>query len=277
MDDTIFREILLKARKKVYTGNLGNTLTTFKGDGLDFNEIKEYEYGDDIRRINWNATAKNQGVKTNVFNEERELNIMVAFMTSGSINFGSVRLKQDVMAEIMAMLSFSSVQHHDRLSTLFFSDQANSFFKPSRNIGIINETLRHALQINPLEQTVDFKHFCDYINMTLKRKSLIFVISDFYGEVDLSSISHKHEIYAIIVRDRFEESPQMQGEFNLVDPSTLGSGEFSLNKNIVKHYEELVKAHDEKLYEHFLEHSITYGKIYTEEDTFLRLTEILKG
>lgn len=277
MDDIILKEILLKARKEVYTGNLGNTLTAFKGDGLDFNEIKEYEYGDDIRRINWNATAKSMGVKTNVFNEERELNILIAFMISGSINFGSLRLKQDIMAEVMAILSFSAMKNNDRLSTLFFSDHSEHFFKPSRHIGAIDETLRHALQINPLEQKVDFKHFCDYINMTLKRKSLIFVISDFYGEVDLSAISHKHEIYAMIIRDRFEESPRMQGEFNLVDPSTLGSDEFYLNKNVVKHYNELIKAHDAKLYDHFLEHSITHGKIYTDEDSFLRLTEILKG
>ncbi len=277
MDETIYKEILLKARKEVYTGNLGNSITAFKGDGLDFNEIKEYEHGDDIRRINWNATAKGMHVKTNVFNEERELNILIAFMVSGSINFGSVRLKQDVMAEVMTMLSFSAMKNHDRLSTLFFSDKAEQFFRPSRNIGAIDETLRYALDIDALSHTADFDAFCDYVNMTLKRRSLIFVVSDLYGEVDLSAIAHKHEVYALMVRDRFEESPRMQGEFDLVDPSTLGSGEFHLSKSVAKRYEALLKKHDERLYEHLLEQGIVYGKIYTDEELFLRLTEILKG
>jgi len=277
MDEIILKEILLKARKEVYTGNLGNTLTTFKGDGLDFNEIKEYEYGDDIRRINWNATAKSMSVKTNVFNEERELNILVAFMISGTINFGSIRLKQDVMAEVMTMLAFSAMKNDDRLSALFFSDKEERFFRPSRDLGAVEEMLRHALKSDPLGKQNDLSKLCDHINMTLKRRSLIFIVSDFYGEVDLSSISHKHEVHALIVRDRLEESPRMRGQFDLVDPSTLGSGEFILDKGVTKAYERLLEAHDTKLKAHFLEHTIANGKIYTDEDVFLRLTEILKG
>ncbi len=92
----VAKEIILRAKKDVFTGNLGNYLTTFKGDGLDFREIRDYEYGDDIRKINWKATAKGGGLKTNIFNEERELNIVIAFMLSGTLNFGSVALKQEV-------------------------------------------------------------------------------------------------------------------------------------------------------------------------------------
>ena len=108
MIENKLKEILLRVKKQVFSGNIGNTLSTFKGTGLDFYEIKDYTIGDDVRKINWKSTAKSSSVKVNVFNEERELNIIVAYMVNGSINFGTKRIKQDVMAEVCLLYTSPS-------------------------------------------------------------------------------------------------------------------------------------------------------------------------
>ena len=273
----VAKEIFLRARKDVFSGNLGNHLTTFKGDGLDFREIREYAYGDDIRRINWKATAKSNTLRTNVFNEERELNIVLAFMVSGSIHFGSVKLKQEVIAEVLALLAFSALKDDNRLQSIFFSDKKEKFFEPSKSESVVYGILENAIMINPLEKEVDFKAFCDFVNSVVKQKSLIFIVGDFYGDVDLSEIAHKNEIYAITVRDRFEEYPMLNGEFELIDTNTLKASELMLNKEVAGAYQKLIQAHDEKLKEHFLQHQITHGKIYTDDDIYIRLSQIIKG
>jgi len=272
----IAKEILLRAKKDVFSGNLGNHLTTFKGDGLDFREIRDYEYGDDIRKLNWKATAKGGGLKTNIFNEERELNVLLILMLNGSMHFGSVKLKQEVSAEILTLLAFSALKDDNRLQSIFFSDKEEKYFQPSKSESIIYQILENSLEVEMLNKKSDFKKLCEYINGVIKRKSLIFIVSDFYGDVDLSEIAHKNEVYSLIVRDRFEEYPALDGEFELVDPSSGNSSEITLNKDIAKEYKKLIDEQDRKLKEHFLEHKIKFGKIYTDEDIYLRLTEIIK-
>lgn len=273
----IAQEILLRARKDVFSGNLGNHLTTFKGDGLDFREIRDYDHGDDIRKINWKSTAKGAGLKTNIFNEERELNIVLAFMVSGSIHFGSVKFKQEVVAEILALLSFSALKGHNRLQSLFFEKKIEKFFEPSRSESIVYNIVESAIEFECVGREVDYQAFCQFVNSVVRQRSLIFMIGDFYGEVELSEIAHQNEIYALIVRDRFEENPQLNGEFELVDTNSLESSEMTMNKSIASEYRKLIESHDSKLREHFLHHQITFGKIYTDEDIYLRLSEIIKG
>jgi uncharacterized protein (DUF58 family) len=272
----VAEEILLRARKDVFSGNLGEHLTTFKGDGLDFREIRDYDHGDDIRKINWKATAKGNGLKTNVFNEERELNIVLAFMVSGSLNFGSVKLKQEVVAEILALLSYSALKGHNRLQSQFFSNKSEKFFEPSKSDTIIYNIVENAITIETLGKEVDYKKFCEFVNGVVRQKSLIFMIGDFYGDVDLSDIAHKNEVYALMVRDRVEEYPLLNGEFNLVDPNSMKGSEFTLNKSVAKEYQKLLEEHDNQLKEHFIQHQITFGKIYTDDNIFLRLSEIIK-
>jgi len=273
----VAKEILLRAKKDVFSGNLGEYLTTFKGDGLDFREIRDYEHGDDIRRINWKATAKGAGLKTNVFNEERELNIVLAFMISGSLNFGTVRLKQEVAAEILALLSYSALKGNNRVQAQFFSNKSKKFFEPTKSDSITPRIVEEAVDFKVIGEEVDYKAFCDFVNGVVRQKSLIFMVGDFYGDVDLSQIAHKNEIYALIVRDRLEENPLLNGEFTLVDPNSMQSAELTLNKSVAKAYKEQIEAHDNKLLEHFMEHQIVAGKIYTDEEIFLRLSEIIKG
>ncbi|MCK4442113.1 MAG: DUF58 domain-containing protein [Sulfurovaceae bacterium] len=273
----VAKEILLRAKKDVFSGNLGNHITTFKGDGLDFREIRDYDYGDDIRKINWKATAKGNGLKTNVFNEERELNIVIAFMLSGSLHFGSVKFKQEVATEIMALLAFSALKNDNRLQSVFFEKDIEKFFEPTKNDAIVYQLVDSAVSFDTLGREVDYQAFCNFVNGVVRQKSLIFMVGDFYGDVDLSQIAHKNEVYAIIVRDRLEENPNLNGSFELIDTNSLSSGEMTLNTEVASEYQKLIQQHDEKLREHFLQHQISYGKIYTDEDIYIRLSEIIKG
>lgn len=271
------KELIIKAKTNIFNTNLGNQLTSLKGDGLDFKEIKEYNYGDNIKNINWKATAKSNSLKVNVFDESRQLNIIVAFLINGSLQFGSVNMKQDIAAEIIALLGFSSIYNHDLLFPIFFSNKSEIFYEPTYDETIIYKLIQDALEIKCIKKEVNYKSFCDYVNNTMKQRSVIFVVGDFYGDVDLSEIAYKNDLYALIVRDRLEEYPLLNGEYELVNATNLKSNEFNITKNVAKKYKELLDLQDEQLKEHFLKHRITHGKIYTDDDIFLRLSQIIKG
>lgn len=271
------KEIIIKAKTNIFNTNLGNQLTSLKGDGLDFKEIKEYNYGDNIKNINWKATAKSNSLKVNVFDECRQLNIIVAFLINGSLEFGSVNMKQDIATEIIALLGFSSIYNHDLLFPIFFSNKSEIFYEPTYDETIMYKLIQDALEIKCIKKEVNYKKFCDYVNNTMKQRSVIFVIGDFYGDVDLSEIAYKNDVYALIVRDRLEEYPLLNGEYELVNATNLKSSEFNITKNVAKKYKELLDLQDEQLKEHFLKHRITHGKIYTDDDILLRLSQIIKG
>jgi len=275
--DNKLQEIIIRAKKDVFGGNIGDTLTTFKGDGLDFREIREYEIGDDVKKINWKSTAKTNSTKVNVFNVDRELNIVVAFLVSGSIHFGTVRFKQEVISEISAILSYSTIKNNNLLSSLIFSNKDEIFYPPSKSEASVYNVAKSIFEFDCLEKDVDYEAFCNHINSTVKQKSIVFVIGDFYGDIDLNSIAYKHEVYALIVRDRFEEYPYISGEYDFVSPIDFGSTFINMDINIAKNYQKLVLQNDEELYEHFEQHQITAGKIYTNDDIYSKLAQIIKG
>ena len=268
-------EILIKTRRNIFGQNVGGSPSLFSGNGLDFKELREYEIGDDVRKINWKVTAKAGRPFVNLFNEERELNIVVAFMVSGSIYFGTRRFKQELMAEILALLSYSSIKNDDRLSTLFFSDKEEFFMPPTKKMGALNITLEKALGLNPLEHESDYSAFVDYVNERIKKRSLIFIVGDFYGDIDLSMLN-KHEVFAVMVRDRFEEAPKLLDEMELVDPNTMEHQEFMLSPKILNAYQKELQAHDQQLMMHFDQHRIKHTKIYTDEEPFVKLSNLFR-
>jgi hypothetical protein len=282
------KEILIRAKKDVFGGNIGANITTFKGDGLDFKEISQYNDGDDIRKINWNATAKSgdiNDIKINVFNQEQELNIIIAFLVNGSMGFGSVKFKQELATEIVSLLSFSSLKNQNRLQTLFFSDKIEKYYPPTKNEFVINDIVTDMLELECFGKSVDYDKFCEYINSINKtsgKKSLIFMVGDFYDiddKLDLSQISYANEIYALMVRDRFEEYPYIDTQVDFVDASSFETQSIVMNKNVAKEYQKLIKKNDIKVQNHFMQHNIKYGKIYTSssfDDVYFELVNILK-
>ena len=274
--ERVAREILIKSKRKIFSQNLGNNATTFVGNGLDFSELREYYFGDDVRKINWKATAKAQRPYINLFTEERELNIVIAFMTSGGIAFGSKRIKQELMAEVYALLAFSAMKNGDNVTTLAFSDREEYYRRATKSINALHDVVPKLLGLDALGKEVDYEEFSDYMLGTVKQKSIVFLIGDFYEEVDLTLLSAKHEVYAVVVRDKFEEEPQLMGMLDLIDPNSMKSSSFEFNKKMLTDYKEVIDKKDKKLYEHFMGHHIRYVKIYTDEDPYFKLNNLVR-
>ena len=271
------QKILVRARRQVFSEMVGNNPSIFQGEGYDFIELREYMPGDDIRHIDWNITAKLQKPYIKIFREERELNVVVASMLNGSVYFGSKRFKQDVIAEITAMLSFSTIKNGDLLSTYIFSDKMESFLKPSKKLFQVHKAADEILNFDPLNKKADYKVLADTLFKRLKRKSLIVIVGDFFEIPDFKVLAKKHEVVAVIVRDRLEETPPEMGFTSLVDPESGAVLEGDFNAQTVKEYAKKVLVHDRKLYATFRKHQIRFTKIYTDGKIGVSLRRLFEG
>ena len=268
-------EIVIKTRKRLFGANIGRNISAFKGDGLDFREIREYNPGDDVKKINWKVTAKNAGNKlyVNEFNEERELNIVLLFMVSGNIYFGSHRSKQEAMSEALSLLTQAALMEDNRVTTIFYSDKIEQFFKPTKKLDSVYLTVDYALNLNPIGKVANYESAFDYINSTIKQKSIIFIIGDFYEDIDISQLL-KHEVYSVIVRDKFEENPSFNSEITLQDLVSKEVVKISDTNSAINSYKNAIKAQDDRLFEHLDNFNTRFTKLYTNEDAYFKLLNL---
>jgi len=271
------QKILVRARRQVFSEMVGNNPSIFVGEGYDFIELREYMPGDDIRHIDWNITAKMQTPYIKIFREERELNVVVASVLNGSVHFGSKKFKQDVIAEIVALLSFSTLKNGDLLSSYIFTDKMISHSKPSKKLHQVQRLTEEILDFDALNQKVDFKVMADTLYKHLRRKSLILVVGDFFEIPDFKLLAKKHEVVAIIVRDRLEENPPKMGFSSLIDPESGAVLEGDFNSSSVNSYAAKVAAHDHELYNTFRKHQIRFTKIYTDSYAGVELRRLFEG
>ena len=155
------QKILVKARRQVFSEMVGNNASIFHGEGYDFIELREYAPGDDIRHIDWNITAKMQKPFIKIFREERELNIVIASVLNGSVHFGAKKFKQEVIAELVALLGYSTIKNGDLLSSYIFTDKMISHNRPSKKLSHIQKSVDEVLKFNALNQKVDFSVLSD--------------------------------------------------------------------------------------------------------------------
>jgi len=271
------QKILVRARRQVFSEMVGNNPSIFQGEGYDFIELREYMPGDDIRHIDWNITAKMRTPFIKVFREERELNIVLVSVLNGSVHFGSKKFKQEVIAEVVALLSFSTLKNGDLLSSYTFTDTLVSSSKPSKKLQQVQKNVDEILEFNALEKKVDFKVIAETLYKRLKRKSLIIIIGDFFEIPDFKLLAKKHEVIAIIVRDHLEEKPPVMGFSSLVDPESGMNLESDFNTSSVKEYIKKVQAHDHKLYETMRKHQVRFTKIYTDSTVSVELRRLFEG
>ncbi|MEA1956213.1 MAG: DUF58 domain-containing protein [Campylobacterota bacterium] len=271
------KKILVRARRQVFSEMVGNNPSIFQGEGYDFIELREYMAGDDIRHIDWNITAKMQQPFIKVFREERELSVVVASVLNGSVYFGSHKFKQEVIAEINASLGFSVLKNGDLLSSYIFTDEMISFNKPSKKNYQIQKMTKDILDFEALNQQVNFKVLSDSLYKRLKRKSLVIVVGDFFEIPDFRLLAKKHEVVAIIVRDKLEEHPPEMGFSSLVDPERGSTLEGDFNASSVASYTKKVASHDHKLYESFRKDNIRFIKIYTHSMVGVELRRLFEG
>jgi len=271
------QKILVRARRQVFSEMVGNNPSVFHGEGYDFIELREYMAGDDIRHIDWNITAKMQRPYIKVFREERELNVVLVSVLNGSVHFGSKKFKQDSIAEVNALLAYSTLKNGDLLSSYIFTDKLISSAKPSKKLHQVQKTTQEILDFDALNQKLDFKVIADTLYKRLKRKSLIVVIGDFFEIPDFNVLAKKHEVVAIIVRDMLEEKPPKMGFASLVDPQSGATLEGDFNASSVESYAKKVAAHDHKLFEILKKHRVRFTKVYTHKSASVELRRLFEG
>lgn len=201
------RRIEIKTRALTNNIFAGEYHSAFKGRGMSFAEVREYQPGDDVRDIDWNVTARMGRPYVKVFEEERELTVMLLIDVSGSLDFGtSARLERDLVAEIAATLAFSAIQTGDKVGVIFFSDRIEKFIPPKKGRRHILRIIRELLTLRPEGRHTDVGAALEYLAAAIKRRAVAFVLSDFIDGHDyskaLSIAARKHDVAAIRVYDR---------------------------------------------------------------------------
>ena len=255
---------------------LGNNASLFQGEGFEFAELREYVYGDDVRKIDWKTTAKLGKPFVKIYKEERELNVVVVSIMGGSVYFGTVKQKSEIMAEVVATLGFSAVKNADLFSHMLFADKLYELSKPSKKLFSVHKAVEDLMDFEPLGKEADFKALIQTLNNRLKKKALLFIVSDFVGDIDLKLLSKKHDVFAIMVRDRFEEDPSALGYLRLIDMETKESFEGDIDSGTLKSYKKALHDNDEKLYKQFKKQGIRFTKIYTHEEPALKLMKAMR-
>jgi uncharacterized protein (DUF58 family) len=210
------KELLKKVRKiEIKTRGLSNHLfsgeyhSAFKGRGMAFNEVREYQAGDEIRTIDWNVTARFNHPYVKVFDEERELTVMILMDVSGSENFGTQnQQKQDLATELCAVLAFSAIQNNDKVGVIFFSDRIEKFIPPKKGRSHILMIIRELIDFKPESKGTDVAEALRYFTSAIKKKCTAFILSDFMSpafEQQLKLANKKHDVIALRLYDRTEE------------------------------------------------------------------------
>ena len=225
------KEILKKVRKiEIKTRRLSDHIfsgeyhTSFKGRGMTFSELRQYQYGDDVRAIDWNVTARYNEPFVKVFEEERELTMMLMVDISGSESFGTKnQLKRDMVTEIAATLAFSATQNNDKIGLLLFSDQIELFIPPKKGKSHVLRIIRELIEFESKSKKTDLSKALKYLSSVLKKKAIVFLISDFMVkdyEHTLKIASKRHDVTGIRVFDKREESIPNIGVVNMLDAET---------------------------------------------------------
>ena len=225
-------ELLKKVRRiEIKTRGLSRNIfagqyhSAFKGRGMAFSEVREYQYGDDIRDIDWNVTARYVRPYVKVFEEERELTVMLLIDVSGSRDFGSVNvMKKEVITEIAATLAFSAIQNNDKIGVVFFSDKIEKFIPPQKGKKHILYIIRELIDFKPQDTKTDIGQVLKFLTNAIKKRCTTFLISDFIdkdGFKDALTIANrKHDVVAIQVYDRRETELPSVGLMKIKDAET---------------------------------------------------------
>ena len=227
-------DILKKVRQiEIQTGKLvqetfaGEYLSAFKGQGLEFSEVREYTPGDDVRSIDWNVTARNNTPYVKKFNEERELTLLIACDVSASQNFGSLdKFKQEAAAELAALFAFSALKNNDKVGLLLFSDKIELFVPPKKGKKHILRLIRELIAFEPTSQGTDISLALTTLTKVIKRQGILIFISDFLSDVSsfskpLQLAAKKFDFIPVLIQDKLEKAlPRIHASIQMQDPES---------------------------------------------------------
>ena len=283
------KELLKKVRKieiksRVLSQNIfaGEYHSAFKGRGMIFSEVREYQYGDDIRDIDWNVTARHNRPFVKVYEEERELTVMLLVDVSGSRNFGAVgQLKKEMMAEIAATLAFSSIQNNDKVGVVFFSDKIEKFIPPKKGRKHILLIIREIINFEPDNKATNIDCALHFMTEAIKKKCAAFLISDFIDDGDYSKsvtiANRKHDLTAIQVYDKRDSKMPDVGLVRVVDSET-GKEMWidTSSKRVRQLYDKAWYERQQRLYSITAKSGVDIASVATDEDYVKSLLGLFK-
>ena len=266
------RKIEIKARGLSSNIFAGQYHSAFKGRGMAFSEVREYQFGDDVRDIDWNVTARFHRPYVKVFEEERELTVMLLIDVSGSLDFGTQKqMKRDMVTEIAATIAFSAIQNNDKIGVVFFSDKIEKYIPPKKGRKHILYIIREMLDFHPESKRTDVKQAVEFLSSVQKRRTTAFILSDFYVRNDfqqsLQIANRKHDVVAIQVYDqRARELPDV-GLMKVVDAET-GFEQYvdTSSKRLRDSYRKYWQSRQSQLLETFNKSNVDNVSIATNED-----------
>jgi uncharacterized protein (DUF58 family) len=275
------RKLELKARRLVRESFSGEYLSSFRGQGLDFDDFREYQHGDEVRFIDWNVTARMNLPYVRKFREERELAVILAVDVSGSADYGSVSLsKREVAAETAAVLGFSALHNGDKVGLVIFADEPILFIPPEKGSRHLLRMIREILVAKPAKPGTSISAACDFLVRTLRRKSLVFLISDFFADPldrPLGKLARKHETVALRVMDPLETKLPKAGKVVMIDPETGYETQVNTNNpNLRMAYGKLMARQQEGVASIFKKHGVDFADLTTHGDTLAALHRLLK-
>lgn len=244
------RQIEIKTRGIVNEVFSGEYHSVFKGRGMEFSEVREYQVGDDIRTIDWNVSARFGHPFIKVFEEERELTLMLLVDLSGSLVFGSVdKTKQQIAAELTAVLAFSALKNNDKVGLILFTDEIEKFVPPRKGKSHVLRIIREIVSFEPQGNKTDIKGALEYFNHSIKKKSITFLISDFIDEgydKILKIISKKHDLVNIQLEDPREKELLKGGLIKFRDAETQEIRYLDTsNKSVQEHFKTKLKERED--------------------------------
>lgn len=276
------RILQITTRKVVNDVLAGEYGSVFKGRGMDFDEVREYMPGDDIRTIDWNVTARTGHPYVKRFKEERELTVIFLVDLSASGAFGSVdKLKNEVAAEFCALLSFSAVKNNDKVGLIVFTDQVEMFIPPKKGTTHVLRVIRELLNFKPRQAKTDIVGALDYLGKVTTKRAVVFLVSDFQAEgfeKPMRVIAKRHDLIAVTVVDPREVSLPDVGLIELEDAETgeiilVDSGSLSVRKS----YERLGREQSQHFRELFASMDVDQIEVMTDRDYVPRLVYFFRS
>ncbi len=275
------RRIELKTRglsKQLFSGEYHSA---FKGRGMAFSEVREYVEGDDIRTIDWNVTARFGHPYIKIFEEERELTVMLLVDVSASDSFGTQELKKDLITEIAAVIAVSAIQNNDKVGMILFTDQVEKFIPPKKGKSHILRIIRELLEYKPVNKRTDVAEVVKYFYNAIKKRSIGFIISDFLtGDFrdELKMANRRHDMIALQTYDERELSLPSMGYVQFSDPET-GEVQWvnTSKKSIRDNYAKNASEHFKRVEETFKKSGVDFAKVCTGESYITPLLNLFKN
>ncbi len=283
------KEILKKVRKiEIKTKRLskhifsGEYHSAFKGRGMSFSEVRAYNYGDDVRNIDWNVTARTNEAHVKVYEEERELTVMLLIDVSKSSFFGtSEQYKNDYITELAAVISFSAITNNDKVGAILFTDEVEMYIPPKKGRKHILRIIRELIYFEPKSSGTNLKEPLQYLNNIIKKKSIAFVISDFITGGYIESLriaAKKHDIIGLHVYDRFEKTLPNVGLIDLIDAE---SGQKKVvdtsNRGFREGYESKFRDRQGEFLKNFQKLGLKTASISTDDDYIKEMIKLFKS